>query len=108
VSSKCRVPETPRHEWFTIVNIVNKVVGHAGGPQLVTKRNGASSQLGYRRRLWKRNPSPNKRGRNGLSLSMLCECSAGARSNSHHLVATIAAQEVGGPPYHTTPYSETA
>jgi hypothetical protein len=31
------------------------------------------SNIGYRWRLslWKRNPSPNKRGRNGLSLSML-------------------------------------
>jgi hypothetical protein len=46
-----------------------------GGLPLKTERNGASSQLGYRWRLslwlWKRNPSPNKRGRNGLSLSML-------------------------------------
>jgi hypothetical protein len=47
----------------------------AGGPQLKTERNGASSQLGYRWRLWKRfNPSPNKRRRNGRSLSTeLCQ-----------------------------------
>jgi hypothetical protein len=33
-----------------------------------------SSQLGYRWRQWKRNPSPNKRRRNGLSLSNgLCQ-----------------------------------
>jgi hypothetical protein len=43
------------------------------GLPLKTERNGAGSQLGYRWRLslWKRNPSPNKRGRNRLSLSML-------------------------------------
>jgi hypothetical protein len=47
-------------------------VSRCWGPQLSkTQRNGASSQLGYCRRLCKRNPSPNKRGRNGLSLSML-------------------------------------
>jgi hypothetical protein len=41
----------------------------AGGLPLKAERNGESSQLGYRWRPWKRTPSPNKRGRNGLSPS---------------------------------------
>jgi hypothetical protein len=49
----------------------------AGGLPLKTERNGVSSQLGYRWRRWKRNPSPNKRGRNGLSLSTgLCQATS--------------------------------
>jgi hypothetical protein len=37
-------------------------------------RPGASARLGYRSRLWIQNPSPNKRRRNGLSLSTgLCQ-----------------------------------
>jgi hypothetical protein len=68
-------------------------------------RSSATGRIRWR--LWKRNPCPNNRRRNGLSLStglsaLPCnlpgttQSSAGAPSSCHHLIATIAVQEVGG------------